>query len=39
VRIANSRLRIFAAANDYVMSGGPTRVEVRKAIVKANMPQ
>jgi hypothetical protein len=39
VRVASSRLRIFAAANDYVLSGGTDDIEIRKAIVKANMPQ
>ncbi len=39
VRVGISRLKIFAAANDYVLSGGSDEVELRKAIVKANMPQ
>jgi hypothetical protein len=39
VRVASSRLKIFAAANDYVLSGGVSEDELRKAIVKANMPQ
>ena len=39
VRNANSRLKVFAAANDYVMSGGVSVVELRKAILKANTPQ
>jgi len=39
VRIAQVRLRIFAAANDYVLSGGLDQEEMRKALVKANTPQ
>lgn len=39
VRVANSRMRIFAAANDYVLAGGTSETEIRKAIVKANTPQ
>ena len=39
VRIARVRLRIFAAANDYVISGGTSEEEVRRALLKANMPQ
>jgi hypothetical protein len=39
VRIARVRLRIFGAANDYVLGGGTSEGDVRKAILKANMPQ
>jgi hypothetical protein len=39
VRVASSRLRIFAAANDYVLSGGVDEEKLRDAIVKANVPQ
>jgi hypothetical protein len=39
VRIGISRLRIFAAANDYVLSGGLSQDELRKAILKANTPR
>jgi len=39
VRIARVRLRIFAAANDYVMSGGTSEEEVRRALLKANTTQ
>jgi hypothetical protein len=39
VRIAQVRLRIFAAANDYLLSGGRDQEEMRKALVKANTPQ
>jgi hypothetical protein len=39
VRIARVRLRIFGAANDYVLGGGTSEVDVRRAILKANMPQ
>jgi hypothetical protein len=39
VRIARVRLRIFGAANDYVLGGGTSEDDVRKAILKANMPQ
>ena len=39
VRVASSRLRIFAAANDYVLSGGVDEEKLRDAIVKANLPQ
>ena len=38
-RIGIARLKIFAAANDYVLSGGVSEDELRKAILKANMPQ
>ena len=38
VRIAQLRLKIFAAANDYVLSGGRDQEEMRKALVKANTP-
>jgi hypothetical protein len=39
VRVGMSRLKIFAAANDYVLSGGMSQDDLRKAILKANMPQ
>jgi hypothetical protein len=39
VRVASSRLRIFAAANDYVLSGGVEETKLRDAILKANTPQ
>jgi hypothetical protein len=39
VRVASSRMRIFAAANDYVLSGGVDEEKLRDAIVKANVPQ
>ena len=39
VRIAQVRLRIFGAANDYVLGGGTSETELRQAILKANMPQ
>ena len=39
VRVATARLKIFDAANDYVLSGGRSESEIRDAIVKANMPQ
>jgi hypothetical protein len=38
-RIGIARLKIFAAANDYVLFGGVSEDELRKAILKANMPQ
>jgi hypothetical protein len=38
-RIGIVRLNIFAAANDYVLFGGTSEDELRKAILKANMPQ
>jgi hypothetical protein len=39
VRNGKSRLKVFAAANDYLLSGGVSEVELRKAILKANTPQ
>jgi hypothetical protein len=39
VRIARVRLRIFAAANDYVLAGGTSEVDIRTAIMKANVSQ
>jgi hypothetical protein len=39
VRIARVRLKIFSAANDYVLGGGTSESDVRAAILKANMPQ
>jgi hypothetical protein len=39
VRIARVRLRIFGAANDYVLSGGTSESELRQAILKANVSQ
>jgi hypothetical protein len=39
VRIARVRLRIFGAANDYVLGGGTSEADLRNAILKANMPQ
>ena len=38
-RIAQARLRIFASANDYVLSGGVSESGFRDAISKANLPQ
>jgi hypothetical protein len=38
-RLAQARLRIFAASNDYVLSGGVSESGFRDAILKANMPQ
>jgi len=37
VRIARVRLKIFGAANDYVLSGGTSELEARQAILKANV--
>lgn len=39
VRIARVRVKIFGAANDYVLGGGTSESDLRKAILKANMPQ
>jgi len=39
VRIAQARLRIFVAANDYVLAGGVSQEELRTATLKANAPQ
>ena len=39
VRIATVRLKIFDAANSYVLAGGRSEDELRNAILKANMPQ
>jgi hypothetical protein len=37
VRIARVRLRIFGAANDYVLGGGTSEDDLRQAILKANV--
>ncbi|HEY5056954.1 MAG TPA: hypothetical protein VII58_12395 [Acidobacteriaceae bacterium] len=39
VRVATVRLKIFDTANSYLLSGGGSEDELRKAILKANMPQ
>ncbi len=39
VRIARLRLKIFAAADAYMLSGGTSEEEVRRAILKASLPQ
>jgi len=39
VRIANVRLKIFDAADNYVLLGGRSEDDARKAILKANMPR
>jgi hypothetical protein len=39
VHIGQARLRIFAAANEYVLSGGVGESGFREAILRANMPQ
>lgn len=39
IRVATSRLKIFNAANEYVLSGGRSEKEIREAILKANSPQ
>jgi hypothetical protein len=39
VRIATVRLKIFDAANNYVLSGRRSEGELREAILRANMPQ
>jgi hypothetical protein len=39
VRIARARLKIFGAANDYVLGGGTSETEIRQAILKANVQQ
>ena len=38
-RLAQARLRIFAAANEYVLSGGVSESGFREAIIRANTPQ
>lgn len=38
VRISRVRLKIFAAANDYILAGGRSDDDLRKAILRANMP-
>ena len=39
VRVANSRLKIYVTADDYILSGGMDEAELRNAIMKANTPQ
>ena len=39
IRIESNRLQVFAAANDYVLSGNLNWDDLHKAVVQASTPQ